>query len=106
MAAVTNGAPVFAQVSPVDGWNGHWRSSTEVKPAIELKLKNGKFEQMLLDGAPRSITEVEVSPDEKTVLFSWDGGQGTLHRTHDTAAEISIFAPKIAVRNARVTREK
>lgn len=78
----------------------------DVKPAIELKLKNGKFEQMLVDGAPRSVTEVEISPDEKTVLFAWDGGQGTLQRMNDSAAEVSLFAPRIAVRNARVTRQK
>lgn len=96
----------FAQVDNVKAWNGVWRSAKDAKPVIELTLVDGKFDHMKVDGAPRSVTDVQVSPDQKTVIFSWDGGQGTLYRVMDSSAEISLFAPKLNVRNAPVLRQQ
>lgn len=98
-------SPANAQSTSVNAWNGEWRSAEKVTPAIEIRLVDGKFEKIVLDGMPKPVTDVQVSPDEKTVNFTWEGGQGTLFRTQERKAEVSLFAPKLSVRNAPVTRQ-
>lgn len=93
-----------AQGTKAVSWNGAWLSGKGMKPAIEVRIKDGVVGQLLVDGSPRDITNVEISPDQMTVLFSWESGQGTLLRLEDKAAEISLFGQKMNVRNAVIHR--
>ena len=100
-----SGMPAQAQSMKDLSWNGAWQSNKGFKPAIEIQIKDGKLNQLMVDGSPREITSIEVSPDQKTVLFAWETGQGTLLRVEEKAAEVSLFGQKMNVRNAVVARK-
>lgn len=93
-----------AQGTKVTSWNGAWMTGKGMKPAIEVRIKDGVVGQLVVDGSTREVTSVEVSPDQQTVLFYWENGQGTLLRLEEKAAEISLFGQKMTVRNTVIHR--
>ena len=86
-------------------WDGTWCTSDVPESRIELIVKEDLALTLVVGGKPMAVTENELSPDRKTMIFRWDGGEGTLTGSPTTEAALTIFDKRIPTRGKSVTRK-
>lgn len=91
-----------AQASGI--WNGTWCTIDPVESKIDVIVNDDGVQSLIAGGKTIAITEYEISPDKKTLLFRWEGGEGTLIRLQEGTASLTIFDKKNPIRSKPVIR--